>query len=34
MPALALTTVGPLMDIVGEIAPKGAQRKSAGQGDE
>src|ERR1700720_490656 len=27
---MALTTVGPLMDIVGEIAPKGAERRGAG----
>jgi DNA repair protein RadA/Sms len=26
--AMALTTVGPLMDIVGEIAPKGARRRA------
>jgi DNA repair protein RadA/Sms len=29
--AMALTAVGPLMDIVGEIAPKGAERRRAGQ---
>ena len=28
---MALTTVGPLMDIVGEIAPKGAERRRASE---